>query len=240
LKAATYQKSSLLSALQQIEIDSAQLSEKSSKSAQEKIVKDVEMERQAFLRSSLERRNTQLDAKRRALESTLTILEKERAAKENETFLERIRILQKKKETEEKANASQRLLAEYAEIANMESSIRSREREVELMEQERNRLMKQVALEREKALQEKTRDVEIKSIEIPQPNSDLNESSSSTSTSTDSVPPNQKVNPFSAKEKYSDKAPTTTSQEFTASSQKNTWRSTRDTSDFLNYNNFYF
>lgn len=242
LKAATNQKSSLLSSLQKIEKDSAQLTVKSSKSAQEKVSKGNEMERQTSLRTSLERRNTQLDAKRRALENTLIILEKERDAKESETFLERIRILQKKKDTEEKAfAANQKLLAEYREITNMESSIRSREREVEVMEQERNRLIKQVALEREKAEQEKLSDTEIKSRETTRSNSDLDGSSS---TSTDSPPPNQKLNPFSTKEKYGNKAiaPTTTSKKFTDSAQKksSTWRSMRDPSDFQNYNNFYF
>ena len=170
----------------------------------------------------------------------MTILEKDRAAKDSEAFLERMRILQKKKETEDKALASQKLLDEYAEIANMESSIRSREREVELMEQERNRLIKQVALERERAAQEKVPEIEVVSKDITRSNSELTESPSS---STDSTP-HQKMNPFYAKEKYNDKAaaPTTTSQKFTTSTQKEapTWRSTRDTSDFLNYNNFYF
>lgn len=233
------EKTAFLESYNSIEQDISRLTTECSRAAEEKEQTVSAVERQIFLRTSLERKNNQLDTKKLTLQETLKTLEAEWAIKEYEANAEKNRILQKRKEAEDKITEDKRIAKEIAQIAEMESSIRRREREMMLMEQERNLLINLEEMEREKAREKEILEILKRSEEIAQANSKKNYSSASPPP----PPPHQRLNPFSRKEKYDMKkniqVETAQKIDFFEKKKTSSWVSSRKTEEYVRFDDFY-
>lgn len=220
-----------------VEKELERLRVKSAKSAKETIEKASAAEKISYQRQSLERKNAQLNVKKDGLESSLKNLEKEWNAKESETAYEKNRISQKKKDAEEKINERKRIERDLAEIAEMEYSIRKREKEVELMELERNQLVQQEKIEREKLREDEIIGILKRADDIAAQNLNKN--------TTTPPPPSQSKNPFSRKEKYVKQTKNNIANEnvqkleILERKRMAEWMAQRKAEEYVNYDDFY-
>jgi hypothetical protein len=233
------EKSDFLESYNSIEQDIERLTKECTRAAEEKEQTAGAVERQIYLRTSLERKNNQLDTKKVTLIETLKTLEAEWAIKEYEANAEKNRILQKRKDAEDKIAEEKRIAKETAQIAEMESSIRRREKEMMLMEQERNILINLEEMEREKAREKEISEILKRSEEIAQANSKKNYSSASPPP----PPPHQRLNPFSRKEKYDVKkniqVETAQKIDFFEKKKTSSWVSSRKVEEYVRFDDYY-
>ena len=230
-------------ALVEIERDCEALIIKSAQSTRDMLEKSVVAEKQTYLRTSLERKNAQLNMKKNELGIQLRNLESEWSVKENDANFERNRILQKKKEAADKIIENKRIENDLEEIREMESNIRRREREVEMMEIERNRLVQLENIEREKLREDEISEILKRADDISTKNSNTN---TNTTTPPNTFPGKQKSsNPFSRKEKYVYKkkeevvVDINKKVETLELKKKEEYMFKRSNNDYLNLENFY-
>ena len=237
LTAANTDKTILQATFTEIEKKLLKAANDATKSTKDKIEKLSVVDKQKFLRNSLERKNAQLEEKKTVLEKTLGTLETEWNLKEGEAAFEKNRISMKRKEAEERAAEKIRSDRDLAEIAEMELSIRRREKEVELMEIERNQLVQQEKIEREKLREDEITEIKKRSDDIAAINASTN-IGVSTNTGTNTPPISgqrggrKSTNPFSRKEKYAAER----SIQLMERKRMEDWMSARSAQDF---NDFY-
>lgn len=197
---ASKEKTKQSEARDNIERDLELLIIKSAQSARDTVEKTVIFEKQNFLRTSLEKKNVQLGLKKTVLESLLVDLESELNVKEQEFTTEKNRISLKRKESADRIIENKRIEDDLAEIREMESNIRKREREVEMMEIERNRLVQLENIEQEKLREAEITEILKRADDIANQNIDTN--FNTTKSSNIGPGKGKSSNPFSKKEKY--------------------------------------
>jgi hypothetical protein len=195
---ATELKNTFLASYAQVDVEVLGLTVKYSITTRDKMEGIAESEKQNSIKTSLERRKNQLTAKKTSLMDTLVTLEAEWNLREGETASAKEKILRKRKISEDKITEDRRIATEIAEIAEMQYILRKREKELEMMELERMRLVKLEALENEKARAKEILEILKRTEDIADANSKRNLTFSSPPPS----PPHQRLNPFSRKEKY--------------------------------------
>ena len=188
----TKQKIELQESYDAVEKERELLTEKTAKCARDLIEKKITKDKVNYEKLSLLRKNVQLNVKKEGLEVSLNRLEKEWTVKESETAFEKNRIFEKRKDAEEKIADKKRNERDLAEIAEMEYSIRKREKEVELMEIERNQLVQQEKLEREKIREDEINEILKRADDI----ASQNNKTTTMPPPSSPPPPNYKMNPF--------------------------------------------
>lgn len=238
-------KTAFLKALNSIEADVSRLTIESTRASVEKEETENAVEQQTNVRTSLERKNNQLDTKKVTLVATLKTLEAEWALKEEEAKSEKNRLIQKRKDAEEKIIEDRRIATKLAQIAEMEASLRRREKEIMLMEEERNLLISLEEMEREEAREKEILEILKRSEEIAEANSKKNDSSASPPPPTQLPTPHQRLNSFSKNEektkfdmKKNNQAETPPKKKFDKK-KASSWISSTETEEHIRFDDFY-
>lgn len=235
-------KAAFLKSLNSIEADVSRLTVERTRASEEKEETVNAVDQQTNLRTSLERKNNQLDTKKVTLMATLKTLEAEWALKEDETNTEKNRIFQKRKDAEDKLIEDRRIAAKMAQIAEMESRLRRREKEIALMEEERNLLISLEEMDREEAREKEIFEILKRSDEIAEANSKMNDSSASPPPPTPLPTPHQRLNPFSKNEKYevkrNNQGETSPKKKFDKK-KASSWVSSNEAEEHIRFDDFY-